>query len=190
MLKADNCRGQDAIEALNSLQSNASVIANTRTNWAATVQYVVPTHVEYLHRIGYQPSDLDALNVVHVAGTKGKGSTCAFASAALHHANPHKKVGLFTSPHLISVRERIRINGQPISEDLFAKYFFDVWDRLHANTEVCLSGADFESAFARLTCFSSQRARGERTTLLPAYFRYLTIMAYHVFLSEKVCSSE
>ncbi|KAG5221071.1 Folylpolyglutamate synthetase [Salix suchowensis] len=43
---------------------------------------------------------------------------------------------LFTSPHLVAVRERIRINGQPISEEAFAKYFFDVWDKLEANDVV------------------------------------------------------
>jgi folylpolyglutamate synthase len=45
---------------------------------------------------------------------------------------PPSKIGLYTSPHLRFVRERIQINNEPISEDLFAKYFFDVWDRLEA----------------------------------------------------------
>ena len=44
-------------------------------------------------------------------------------------------LGLYTSPHLVAVRERIRINGQPISEELFAKYFFDVWDKLEATAD-------------------------------------------------------
>ena len=44
--------------------------------------------------------------------------------------------GLYTSPHLIAVRERIRVNGVPISEELFAKFFFDVWDRLEENDQV------------------------------------------------------
>jgi folylpolyglutamate synthase/dihydropteroate synthase len=52
-------------------------------------------------------------------------------------------VGLYTSPHLIAVRERIRVNGVPISEELFAKFFFDVWDRLEENDQVgSLSGGD------------------------------------------------
>ena len=45
-------------------------------------------------------------------------------------------VGLYTSPHLIAVRERIRVNGVPISEELFAKVFFDVWGRLEENHRV------------------------------------------------------
>ena len=46
------------------------------------------------------------------------------------HTVPFPSLGLYTSPHLMEVRERIRINGAPISQELFAKYFFDVWDRL------------------------------------------------------------
>ena len=46
--------------------------------------------------------------------------------------------GLYTSPHLISVRERIRINGTPISEEDFAKFFFEVWERLDENDKVIL----------------------------------------------------
>ena len=45
-----------------------------------------------------------------------------------------KRVGLYTSPHLKRVQERIQINGKPISEDLFAKYVFEVWDNLTSQT--------------------------------------------------------
>ena len=45
-----------------------------------------------------------------------------------------KKIGLYTSPHLKRVQERIQINCKPISEDLFAKYVFEVWDNLKSNT--------------------------------------------------------
>ena len=54
------------------------------------------------------------LRAVHVAGTNGKGSTSHLIAAVLQAAG--YKVGLFTSPHLISLTERIRINGQPIPE--------------------------------------------------------------------------
>ena len=56
----------------------------------------------------------ERLRAVHVAGTNGKGSTCHLIAAALQASG--LKVGLFTSPHLIDLRERIRINGQPIPE--------------------------------------------------------------------------
>lgn len=40
--------------------------------------------------------------------------------------------GLFTSPHLLEVTERIRVNGKPLTKEAFVKYFFEVWDRLQA----------------------------------------------------------
>jgi dihydrofolate synthase / folylpolyglutamate synthase len=57
---------------------------------------------------------------VQVAGTNGKGSVCAFLDAICQSAGI--SVGVFTSPHLISVTERIRINGRDISEDRFAQF--------------------------------------------------------------------
>jgi dihydrofolate synthase/folylpolyglutamate synthase len=56
----------------------------------------------------------DGLRVIHVAGTNGKGSTAAFLSAILTAAG--HQVGLFTSPHLITFQERIRISGREIHE--------------------------------------------------------------------------
>ena len=52
--------------------------------------------------------------VLHVAGTKGKGSTAALCEAALREAG--YRTGLYTSPHLLNMRERIRIGGAPVSE--------------------------------------------------------------------------
>ena len=51
---------------------------------------------------------------IHVAGTNGKGSVSHFLSAILQSAG--YKVGLYTSPHLVDFRERIRVNGEMISE--------------------------------------------------------------------------
>jgi dihydrofolate synthase/folylpolyglutamate synthase len=51
---------------------------------------------------------------VHVAGTNGKGSVCVMLASALQRAG--LRVGLFTSPHLVSLRERLRVDGEPISE--------------------------------------------------------------------------
>ena len=61
---------------------------------------------------------------LHIAGTNGKGSTCAFLDSILREAN--YKVGLFTSPHLIELRERIRINGVMIGESRFEKLALEV----------------------------------------------------------------
>lgn len=55
------------------------------------------------------------LRFVHVAGTNGKGSTCAFLASVLEQAG--YRVGLFTSPAVYSFEERIRVNGQPITYD-------------------------------------------------------------------------
>ncbi len=69
-----------------------------------------------LHRLG-EPHK-SALTV-HVAGTKGKGSTSAMIASILKTAG--YKTGLYTSPHLLSYTERIQVNGKPISEEGWAK---------------------------------------------------------------------
>ena len=58
------------------------------------------------------------LRFLHVAGTNGKGSVCAFLAACLQAAG--LRVGLYTSPHLVTVRERIQVDGEPISPADFA----------------------------------------------------------------------
>ncbi len=57
---------------------------------------------------------------IHVGGTNGKGSTCAFLAAELGARG--FRVGLYTSPHLVSVRERVQVDGVPISEDAFSEW--------------------------------------------------------------------
>ena len=66
-----------------------------------------------------------AVPTVHVAGTKGKGSTSAMIAAIL--AAQGYEVGLYTSPHLHSATERIRVNGAPISEEGFAAVVERIW---------------------------------------------------------------
>ena len=56
-----------------------------------------------------------SLRFVHVAGTNGKGSTCAMLSSILQHAG--YRTGLFTSPHILRYNERMQINGNPIPDD-------------------------------------------------------------------------
>ena len=62
----------------------------------------------------------EQLRAIHVAGTNGKGSTSHLIAAALQASG--LRVGLFTSPHLVSLTERIRINGQPIAEAKVAEF--------------------------------------------------------------------
>ncbi|MBI3322578.1 MAG: bifunctional folylpolyglutamate synthase/dihydrofolate synthase [Candidatus Omnitrophica bacterium] len=65
---------------------------------------------------------------LHVAGTKGKGSTCAFAASIFSAAG--LRVGLYTSPHLHSFRERIRVDGVPIGEEELARTVSEVRDAI------------------------------------------------------------
>jgi len=69
-----------------------------------------------LERIGNPERNL---NCVHIAGTKGKGSTAAITASIFSAAG--MKTGLYTSPHLVDFRERIQVNGQMISEEACAK---------------------------------------------------------------------
>src|SRR5262245_8637491 len=71
-----------------------------------------------------------AFRTIHVAGTNGKGSVCNMLSAALQ-ANG-LKTGLFTSPHLVSYTERMRINGKPIAEDRIRQYFILMWEAIQS----------------------------------------------------------
>ena len=59
--------------------------------------------------------------VIHVAGTNGKGSTCSFLASILEQSG--KRTGLFTSPHLVKINERFRVNQNIISDEDFVKIF-------------------------------------------------------------------
>src|SRR5690606_17774470 len=61
----------------------------------------------------------DTFRSVHIAGTKGKGSTCAMVASMLQACG--YKVGVYPSPHLIDIRERIAIDGEMIAENDFAR---------------------------------------------------------------------
>jgi dihydrofolate synthase/folylpolyglutamate synthase len=76
-----------------------------------------------LDALGNPQKDFPSLQI---AGTNGKGSTAAFVYSILQAAGIHS--GLFTSPHLISITERIRIRGHEISHDLFARLAGEVRD--------------------------------------------------------------
>ena len=73
---------------------------------------------ECLRRLG---SPEERFNVIHVAGTNGKGSTCAFLTSILREAG--YSCGLFTSPHLVTINERFQINEKNIEDDTFLHAF-------------------------------------------------------------------
>eukprot|EP00005_Dracoamoeba_jomungandri_P007395 CAMPEP_0174266844 /NCGR_PEP_ID=MMETSP0439-20130205/31636_1 /TAXON_ID=0 /ORGANISM="Stereomyxa ramosa, Strain Chinc5" /LENGTH=248 /DNA_ID=CAMNT_0015354051 /DNA_START=90 /DNA_END=833 /DNA_ORIENTATION=- len=112
--------------------------------------------VQYLKRVHVQ---MNSLSYIHIAGTKGKGSTGAFTESILRRGFD-LTTGFYTSPNLVHPRERIRINGKPISEEKFAHYFWLCHDLL-------------------LQSSSADEA-------LPSFFRFLTVMAFKIFFEEKV----
>lgn len=98
------------------------------------------------------------MSVIHVAGTKGKGSSCAYTEAIVREHG--FRTGFFSSPHLVTVRERIRINGQPISQLCFAEYFWEVYRKLEDTKK--------------------------HESDMPAYFKFLTVLMFHIFLDLNV----
>jgi dihydrofolate synthase/folylpolyglutamate synthase len=84
-----------------------------------------------------------AAKTVHVAGTKGKGSTAAMITSILREAG--YRVGLYTSPHLLSYTERIRLDGEPISED--------EWIRLTEVVKPEVEAVNAERTYGELTTF-------------------------------------
>ncbi|KAI1740352.1 FolC bifunctional protein [Xylaria scruposa] len=152
----------------------------------------IPEMRAWLLRAGISTSELtnSGLRCIHVAGTKGKGSVCAYLTALLSNSSSEEvrqaagKVGTYTSPHLVSVRERIAIDGEAISRDLFARYFFEVWD---ACTEAARADLASSQRDGKGEDISEEDMTGPATK--PFYFRFLTLVALRAFLGEGVRSA-
>ena len=153
---------KEAIATLNSLQSNRWEIQK-RINDEETLRAKLERTRAHLRYLGVDQADLAAMNIVHVSGTKGKGSTCAFVESILRRKG--FKTGLFVSPHLISVRERIQLDGKPIEKELFAQNFFQVYERLRQ-------------------CNDGKLNAGTNDTTVPFYFNFLTLMALYTFKQQ------
>ena len=114
----------------------------------------------HLERVEYMMKKFDYPNknqvFIHVAGSKGKGSTSNLISNALSNF----KVGLFSSPHMHKLTERIKINNTPISENLFNFYFKKVWKIVEIMKEEL-----------------DQR---------PSFFEFMTLLSLVIFREEKV----
>lgn len=98
------------------------------------------------------------MKIIHVAGTNGKGSVCSYISHTLACAG--HKVGLFISPHLVKINERIQINNTPVSDEMFYQAYRTVKE----------------------TAQRMEREGGRH----PAYFEFLFGMAMLVFEQQKV----
>ncbi|CAC5375902.1 FPGS [Mytilus coruscus] len=153
-----NQKYEECVKTLNTLQSNAQTLEKTRLTRDKLAPLHVPNMVKWASRVGITLDDIDRLKVIHVSGTKGKGSTCAYCESILRHQG--FKTGFFSSPHLVEVRERFQVNGQPLSREKFVTYFWDVFNKLEATKE-------------------------QNNDSMPAYFAFLTLMAYNIFLKEQ-----
>jgi dihydrofolate synthase/folylpolyglutamate synthase len=112
--------------------------------------------VELTERLGHPER---CAPVVHVAGTKGKGSVAAMIASICSAAG--LRTGLFTSPHLHTFRERLRVNGIPVSEVRFARLVAQIWPHVEA-------------------------MEAENADEKPSTFEALTAMAFELFRAERV----
>lgn len=98
------------------------------------------------------------LRIIHVAGTNGKGSVCAYMSSILKEAG--YRTAVFTSPHLVDMRERFAVNGEMISEEAFLQAFCAVGDAVQkANSvtpEFVLNFYEYLFCMA-LLCFAEEK---------------------------------
>lgn len=164
-----------AVGVLNSLQSNAQIIEDVRKNRDQFNINSIRGMDILINRIGMNKDSLfTRLKCIHIVGTKGKGSCAATCESILRNTKildkstgktRYLRTGLFTSPHLIEVRERIRINGKPMAKGLLAKYLLDVHNRLK------------DTAPESPSILNPQ---------FPAYFRFLTLVAFEAFVKENV----
>jgi len=101
-----------------------------------------------------------AVPCAHIAGTNGKGSTAAILESILRDAG--LRTGLYTSPHLERINERIRLDGEPVSNEIFAA----AWTRVHASIESLMASG--------------------KLTAHPTYFECVTAMAFVIFAEQRV----
>lgn len=106
------------------------------------------------------------LRIIHVAGTNGKGSVCAYMSSILQEAG--YRTAMFTSPHLVDMRERFVVNGKMISEEAFLRAFLAVWNGLQkVNSE------------------AEPAENGSTQEFVLNFYEYLFCMALFCFAEEK-----
>ncbi|KAK1316389.1 Folylpolyglutamate synthase [Acorus calamus] len=152
-----NCVGQSVCSYEETMEALSSLITRRTRGDGSNRVGKFGLMFKYVKVLGLE-DDLPKLKVIHIAGTKGKGSTCTFSEAILRECG--FRTGLFTSPHLIDVRERYRINGLDVSEEKFLEYFWDCWNQLKENVTEDLP--------------------------MPTLFQFLSLLAFKIFISEKV----
>ena len=103
---------------------------------------------------------LEHKKIIHVAGTNGKGSVCFYLNNLLNSAG--KNTGLFTSPHLVDIRERFRVNGEMVSKENFFEAFMIVYEKVMSKFDDTLEGYH------------------------PTFFEFLFFMAMLLFKGEEI----
>jgi len=138
-------------------------------NGAVVTSAEALTYLSTLQPFGYKPglestrrlaalvaNPHEALQFIHVAGTNGKGSTCAMLDAIYRASG--KRVGLYTSPHLVRFNERIRVQGESIPDE----------------------------ALARIVGMVRDAALGAEPSLEPTFFEFVTVVALLWFRESQV----
>ena len=142
-------------EALKDLMSltDFGIISNNKT--AKKRRYDLSRIINFSTLVGNPENSSPN---VHVAGTKGKGSTSVFVSSILKTEG--YKTGLFTSPHIHKLTERIQIGSEEISKKKFSNSFYELWPLVQQYNE---------------------KHSDDQITL----FEFLTILAFYIFDKEK-----
>src|SRR5208282_5079031 len=109
------------------------------------------------------------LRFIHVAGTNGKGSTCAMLESIYRAAG--LSTGLFTSPHLVSFRERIQVNRQLISENEVVRLVGEMREQ--------------SSEFRLQAVAAPAKAGTPNKDACPTFFEFVTVMALKFFAEQK-----
>ncbi|OIW14193.1 hypothetical protein TanjilG_21333 [Lupinus angustifolius] len=154
---------EEALDALSSLITRRTRVGDVNMGDRFNVLF------EYVKMLDLEEA-ISKMKIIHVAGTKGKGSTCTFTESILRNCG--FRTGLFTSPHLIDIRERFRIDGVEICEEKFLAYFWWCYDRLKFSSLV--------------SHFDAAQEKTNDNVPMPTFFHFLALLAFKIFSAEQV----
>ncbi len=138
-----------------------------------TVKHTISENKAFLE---YMKSPDKDMKIIHVAGTNGKGSVCNYVSSILLHSGYH--IGMFTSPHLVDIMERFKIDGSDISEDVFRDAFCKILDIIEEYNKQ----KDHTYSINKTDKINEDDAG----FFFPSYFEYLFFMAMIVYTDHPV----